>query len=213
MADSRNLQGILERGLLSTSSLLDLFEIRGAERVAIERKHRPATVPIEHERYGTAMIRDQKPMSVSRIAASLTDAAPDAFFRFLNGRVFFWPTEKRLATMNAARAYREQDQTVFVLASEPLIAEYEKRIRLSPMNSGATTPFAHPRSIGMFKRVNEFDYESRSKYADPIAEVTIDAGVDNIMEFVERIEIWRGGEKIRRLNRPYDLSLLERLSK
>ena len=211
MADMQNALGIVTRGLLCTSALLDLYGVSGIRRSAIERRHRPYSVVLTDTLLGEAVIRDQRPMSTSRVAASLTDASPEQFFRFLNGRVFFWLAERRLATMNAARAYRDRPQLVLSLDTSRLVKAYEHAIRLSPINSGATSPFAWPRSIGMFKRIRAFDYAARLKAADPIAELTVDHGVPDIMKFVDRMEIWKGGNRERRLNRPYDATLAARV--
>jgi hypothetical protein len=151
-------------------------------------------------------------MSVSRIRASLQDATVEEFFRFLNQRTFFWLSERRLATMNNARAYRENMQVVFVVPTRKLLIAYRDKVRLSPMNSGATSPFAHPRSLAMFRTIDEFDFGARAKATDPIAELTVDGGVTSVMRLVERLELWRAGTLIRRLDAPYDQALVDRVS-
>lgn len=205
MADPRNVEGILQRGLLSTSGLLDLFGVAGAARDAIEIARRPDTIPIESPLYGTAYIRDQCPLSEPRIAASLTGATVPEFFRFINGQVFFWPTQDRLIGMNDARAYRGMAQLVFVVNTRSLVDAHLRRIRLSPMNSGCTTPFAHPRSIEMFRPIADFDRPR-------VVELTVEHGVPDIWNHVERLEVWQDGKRVRRLNRPYDKSLARRLA-
>jgi hypothetical protein len=45
---------IRERGLLSTSALLDLYEVVGEQRIAIEARHRAETIVIEHPKLGLA---------------------------------------------------------------------------------------------------------------------------------------------------------------
>jgi hypothetical protein len=199
------MEGILQRGLLSTSELLDLFGVAGAARNAIEIARRPNTIPIDAPRYGTAYIRDQRPLSEPRIAASLRGATVPEFLRFINGQVFFWSTQGRLIGMNEARAYRGSAQLVFVVKTESLVNAHLRRIRLSPMNSGCTTPFAHPRSIEMFRPIADFDRPT-------VVELTVERSVPDIWDHVERLEIWQDGERVRRLNRPYDGSLARRLA-
>ena len=63
MAQLGSWPSIQEHGLLSTTALLDLFELRGDERFRIESCHRPESIPIDNSKYGRAVIRDQKPMS------------------------------------------------------------------------------------------------------------------------------------------------------
>ncbi len=58
MAESGSWPSIRERGLLSTTALLDLFEIDGATRTSIESQWRPESIPIEHPSYGSAVVGD-----------------------------------------------------------------------------------------------------------------------------------------------------------
>ncbi len=172
-------------------------------------ERRPESVTIEHSRFGLAVIRDQKPLSMARIATTLTDATPQEFLRFINQRVFFWPNEVRLSRMNGSPAYRDDVQLVFVVRMADVVAEHHSQIRLSPMNSGATRPFAFPRSVGMFQTIEEFERRN----SDPVAEITVEVGVPNVWRLTERLEIWRGGEKVRVLRRPYNESLVRRIRK
>ena len=63
MAEHGSWPGIRKLGLLSTSSLLDLFEISGKARHEMESKRRLESVQIRHPIYGEAVVRDQKPLS------------------------------------------------------------------------------------------------------------------------------------------------------
>jgi hypothetical protein len=210
MADGRNTAGIFQRGLLSTSALLDLFGIEGAERERIETTRRPESVTLSNSKHGMVVVRDQKPMSLKRIERCLTSGTPQEFFRFLNGRVFFWPTEEKLATMNNARAYRDTNQLVFVVRTESLVAAHGSRIRVSPINSGATSPFAWPRSVTIFETLSAFNFAARKKCANPIAEVTVSDRVTDILEHIERLEVWRGGQLQRILRQPYSAASVAR---
>lgn len=76
MAHSEALPSILQHGLLSTSALLDLFEIGGERRAKLETRMRPTSVPITHPVHGTAVVRDQKPiMNDARLEKSLGGSA------------------------------------------------------------------------------------------------------------------------------------------
>jgi hypothetical protein len=201
MADAHNERGIRSSGLLSTSALLDLYEYSGMKRESIEREHRPQNVTIEHPVHGTAIVRDQKPLTIDGLRRSIKDGtSPDDFLHFLNGRVFFWLTERRLARMNGARAYRSHEKLVYVVDTESLLSEYSDRVMLSPMNSGATLPAAHPRSVAMFKTIEDFDIAARAGKADAVVELTVEGGVPNLAAHVVRTEIWKGGKRVRRLS-------------
>ncbi len=63
MAHVKAWPGIKRHGLLSTSALLDLFEVRGSSREALEANNRRNdSITVHHKRYGEAVIRDNKPM-------------------------------------------------------------------------------------------------------------------------------------------------------
>src|SRR5689334_1706087 len=47
---------IQRHGLLSTTALLDLFEISGARRNELERHHRPDRVTLQHPRWGAVVL-------------------------------------------------------------------------------------------------------------------------------------------------------------
>lgn len=63
MAEGGSWPSIEKHGLRSTSALLDLFEISGDERQRIEDRRRPESVEIHHPVFGTALIRDNKPVN------------------------------------------------------------------------------------------------------------------------------------------------------
>ena len=68
---------IAQHGLLSTEALIDKFEIIGAEKSALTEQRRAESVPIQHISFGTAIIRDNKPMYRVR-ALTMLDRRNDA---------------------------------------------------------------------------------------------------------------------------------------
>jgi hypothetical protein len=62
MAECGTWQSIRKHGLLSTSALLDLYEVKGARRVQVEERRRPAGVSLDHPTLPRAVVRDQIPM-------------------------------------------------------------------------------------------------------------------------------------------------------
>ena len=69
--------GIKRHGLLSTSALLDLFEVSGSSREALEANRRYDSITMHHKRYGEAVIRDNKPIDDAGLVRALTDMAPE----------------------------------------------------------------------------------------------------------------------------------------
>ena len=163
MAAQGSWAGIERHGLLSTSALLDLFEIQGTRREEIESRHRPECVTIRHPKIGAAVIRDQKPMHDAGLRRALADGlTPRDWYRILNCKVFFWLTRDRLARMIDARAYRDKRQTVIVLDTRLLLERHSEKVILSPMNSGCTKPVPHPRGMKTFLPLPEYPFSNGS---------------------------------------------------
>jgi hypothetical protein len=180
MAEARSWESIQKFGLLSTSSLLDLYEVKGNERIDIESRRRPGNVPLLDDRHGRAVVRDQKPLVESKLRTALTDCTVEEWYRLLNRYVFFWLTRERLQTLLCARAYREQPHAVLMLETLSFVRRYEDRIVLSPMNSGNTQPIAHPRSPGTFKKMRDYPFKERSRLGDyyQVVELALEGGAD-----------------------------------
>jgi hypothetical protein len=182
---------IERRGLLSTTALLDLFEVEADDREAIESRKRPESIVITHPQHGTATIRDQKPLHDSMLTRCLRGrVSVEDWHRLLNGRVFFWVDEKRLNDLRNARAYREQRQTVIFADTRRLVERYAPRIRLTHINTGATRSVVHFRDLETFKRIEQ--YSGRK-----VVELTIDRSVPDLNEFVVRVEEIGGPEPSR----------------
>jgi hypothetical protein len=72
MAEADSWASIQQHGLLSTTALLDLYEVTGPERDVIESVRRPESVRIEHPIHGTAWIRDNKPITTRPSCGALS---------------------------------------------------------------------------------------------------------------------------------------------
>jgi hypothetical protein len=198
MAEPGSWPSIQRHGLLSTTALLDLFEINGRERSRIESERRPQSVPIEHPVHGRAVIRDQQPMDDKGLSRALEDGlTAKQWYRLLNRHVFFWLTESRLNTLLAARAYRGRRQTIITVRTAELLRVHGDLVRLSPINSGATKPFPHPRGKDTFLSPSAFPFDSweakRGK-GKAVVELAVLQGIPDIRDFVERVEEAGGGK-------------------
>jgi hypothetical protein len=121
MAELGTWPSIKAHGLLSTSALLDLYGVNGEERQLIECCRRPESVTIRHDKYGPAVIRDQKPMSDSALRKCLRGMTPTEWYRLLNAKVFFWLTPERVLGLLSARAYRDREHTVLIVDTAELL--------------------------------------------------------------------------------------------
>jgi len=204
MAEDGSFESIRTRGLLSTSSLLDLYGIEGEERIALESRRRPESVTISREGFPNAIVRDQKPMTESALKKCLAkDVTPRQWFEILNGRAFFWLSRDRLRSLLGARAYRGRPQTVLTVDTASLLNAHRDRIELSPLNSGATIYNPQPRGRDTFLPVADYPFDERSKMRSvhkSVVELAVRGGVPDIADHLiaaHRIhdgvqqEIWR----------------------
>jgi hypothetical protein len=150
-------------------------------------KRRPASVPIQHPELGGAIVRDQIPLLDKDLEQCLLDGlTPLEWHARLNERVFFWTNYRRLVTLLSARAYRDQAHDVLEIDTRSLVAEYRSSIELSPMNSGCTRPWRHPRGKDTFLRIEEYPYRDRLKRGkkdDAVVELTVIGGIPDIKKF------------------------------
>ena len=187
MAERGTWPSIRERGLLSTSALLDLFEVKGKDRDAIESCRRPECVHLSHPTHGTAVIRDQKPMSDSALRKCLIGMAPDQWYETLNRRVFFWLCQKRLMSLLCARAYRGKEHCVLTVDTRRLVEAHLSRVTLSPINSGSTVYRPQPRGPGTFLSLEMYPFDlwrAKRGVRAAVVELAVDYAVPNICTFV-----------------------------
>lgn len=191
MAEVGTWPSIQKNGLLSTTALLDLFQVNGDSRRAIETEHRPECVTISHRRHGTAVIRDQKPMREGPLRKCLQQMTPQQWYSMLNRRVFFWASPHRVEALLNARAYRNRIHTVITIDTASLLAAYADHTFLSPINSGSTIYNPRDRGPETFRSLNDYPFEERRRLrgiANAVAEVAVDYGVLELKRLVIRVE-------------------------
>ena len=138
MAEDGSWEGIQRLGLLSTSALLDRFEVGGALRFRVESARRPEVEAVDHPGHGCALIRDNKPMRESVLERCLTGMSAHEWYETLNREVFFWVDRKRLLKLLGARAYRDRPHLVLELDTAMLLRRHAGDVTRSAINSGAT---------------------------------------------------------------------------
>jgi hypothetical protein len=189
-------ESIRTRGLLSTSRLLDLFEVSGERRAQLERARRPAAVPLHHPVHGTAVLTDQLPMTEAALARCLDGGlVPADWLALLNRRVFFWSDEGGLDRLLKARANRGRALEVLVVDTLPLVRAYADRVELSPINTGATMRRPARRGPETFTPLGALSYDAWSRRRgkrDAVLEVTVLDGVPDVERYVLEVRRVRG---------------------
>lgn len=198
MAAEGSWSSIERHGLLSTSALLDLYQISGHQRVLLEDCHRSSCTDVSHPTHGKATIRDQKPMSDKRLIKLLTGGlSPKDWYRILNGKVFFWLSEDRLDRLRNTKGYKEHRQTIIKTSTAELVAKHSSKILLSPINSGCTWPSPAERGIHTFSTFAAYPYSTRLRKAgrnNAVVELTVDYAVPDIKDLVLSVEEHGGGK-------------------
>ncbi len=204
MAEDGSWQSIQAHGLLSTSALLDLYEVSREARYAIESQRRPESVTIRRKGLPDAVIRDQKPISDKALEKCLLDnLTPQLWYEALNQKTFFWLSRERLWRLLEAKAYREQPQTVLTIDTATLVATHRDRVLLSPINSGSTIMNPRPRGNDTFVSIKHYPYSERRRTrsaANALVELIVVGGVPDVRHHViaahriqngRVVELWR----------------------
>jgi hypothetical protein len=197
MAEHGTWNGIRERGLLSTTALLDSFEVDGEERYQIESRHRRESVTISHPQLGSAVIRDQKPMSDAALIKCLQGMTPREWYETLNRKVFFWLSWGRLLGLLSARAYRNRRHCVLTIDTAQMLERHLPQITLSPINSGCTVPNPQRRGPSTFLPIATYPFDEWTKKrsrSQAVVELAVEYAVPDIAEIVIRVDHMQGDQ-------------------
>lgn len=197
MAESGSWRSVRERGLLSTSALLDLFEIGGSKRREIESEWRPDCVTINHPDHGAAVIRDQHPMPPEHLAKAVDGISPQQWYRFLNRKAFLWLCEKRLMRMLNADRYHDSEHDVLTIDTRSFVGAYMDRIRVCQINSGFAKPvYGKPPAKRSFERFQTIEQRAARQGLGGLAELTVHYAAPDAWRFVKSVESWRGNRRL-----------------
>lgn len=185
MAEQDSWPQIKTHGLLSASALLDLFEVKGARRAALQSAHRPVSVVLEHPRHGTCVLRDQRPMPPKRLRACLPrKVSPGEWYRLLNSKVFFWTSAERLLKLLNALNYRGKRHDILIVDAARLVKAHQDSIELCHINSGNTFPYLHKKTLGIFKTISDYPVTRSGNPKPPVVELLVEYAVPDIRRYV-----------------------------
>jgi hypothetical protein len=202
---ANNWQSVVQHGLLSTSALLDLFQIDGTDRLAIEARRRPNSVNLIAPSFAPAIVRDNRPLTASALQKCLeADTTVEQWFRMLNARTFFWLSRRRVDTLLNAKAHRGKPHAVLTIDTSSLVAAHRDRIELSPINSGATLCKAARRGRRTFRGIADFPFDERRRtrtIENAVVELVVRGGVRDIVDHLVSVETVDRGLMTRRWTR------------
>lgn len=189
MAEVANWEGIRERGLLSTSALLDLYGYSGERRERLESRHRPELETIKAPGLPPAVLRDQKVLEPKDLAPLLVGVTVEEWYRLLNSKVFFWASWFRLEFLLGALSYRGKPHVVISVDMKSLVDSCATRITLTDMNTGSARRRrngpAPKRGRETFRTIEAFPI------ADEVMEVAVESQVPDILSVSLKAEIWK----------------------
>ncbi len=190
MAEPGSWPSIRRHGLLSATALLDLFGVGRQDRAALGCARRPSRVVLRHPALGTAVLRDQKPLSDAALRSCLVDMEPHEWYALLNRKVFFYPTRARLARLLGARSYRAGEHTVLTLDTAALLARHVARTTVASINTGSTVRRAVARGPDTFQPLASYPADEWRQRR--LAEVAVEHSVPDVVDLVRRVETWQG---------------------
>jgi hypothetical protein len=201
MASAGSWPTIQAHGLWTTQQIVATSE--GVFENAALTERRPHSITAEHPILGRVTIRDQAPLRLQFLEGCLTDMSVKQWLDALNDRVFFWLHQDKLDTLLGARRYRSSEQDVLVIDTKSLLDAHEVRVRLSPVNSGATLyPNATARGSHTFATIEDYPYAERRRTGktvrEAVTELAVIDGVHDIRDHVVRVERRFGHEVLER---------------
>lgn len=198
MAEAGTWESIQQRGLLSASAVLDLFNLEGNQRNAYEAEYRREMLSVPHGQPEQIILRDQRPMPPERLRRALTDGTtPEQWYQLINGKVFFWAEHHRL--LRLLNAYGRDEHDVLILDTRSLVTAHLQNVWLCHMNSGNTLPIPHYRGVHIFKRIRDFPTKQNGKPEKAVVEVLVDRGVSDVAEHTLAVLRMQGNQVIRQI--------------
>lgn len=190
MANGGSWPSIRQHGLLSTHSLVDLYEVPQPLRAEILTSRRSTSIQLDHNGLATAVVRDQLPLREKTLEGCLTDMTLGQWLDTLNSRVFFWLDEPHLETLLGAKAYRNEAHDVLTIDTAALVERDSSQVRLSPINSGSTLYNPRPRGSKTFLPIEDYPFAERRRARGKaaIVELAVEGGVERIEEVAIRVE-------------------------
>jgi len=182
--------GLQRHGLLSAAQLTMLL---GDEDSARPGTHRPVEVSLSHPEQGSAVLREQGPQHVAKLATAITDdMTVDKWLRLIDAMAFFFPSEKAIEGLQ--RAYKDRPVIVLSVDTRSLVREYEHWIRIASSSSGSLLYRPATRGPDTFLSIRRFDHSKKT-----VREVGVVEGVPDLENHLLTAERWEpdgGREKL-----------------
>ena len=186
-------ESIQEHGLRSATWLVrarSLDEERAtalltAPREAVEVIGDPAD-PLGH-----ATLRDQKPLTLSKLERLVEGITPENYIRLINDRVYFYMKAADVERVRGVRDAEGAPQLLLTLDSRRLLADYQGSVRVAKINTGATIGMQGRRGPRTWLAIDKFPGR-----ATEVKEFTVLDGISDVTPYLVSAELWNAGEKV-----------------
>ena len=181
---------IAERGLRSATWLVrahDVDEERAGALLAVPREQ-GEVIGDPSDPLGHATLRDQKPLTLSKLERLVEGITPEGYIRLINDRVYFY---MKAADVERVRAQREDGgpQLLLTFDSRRLLADYSGSVRVAKINTGATIGMQGRRGPRTWLAIDKFPGR-----ATEVKEFTVLDGISDVLPYLVSAEVWEKGE-------------------
>ena len=163
---------IHKHGLLSTSSLLDLFEVPETDRQLYEREPRSKAVTLVHSLHGRTVLNDQAPLHAGGLSRCLDGMTSEEWCRELNSRVYLRPVRDRSQCIWKTKLTNSLKRLTLVADTREFLAVYEEELAATSINPGYTLRDPTRRGRYTFTPLREL-FDAPSLTMKSIAELSV----------------------------------------
>lgn len=154
--------GLSTLGLRSARSLVGMAGVAEDDQRRLLRERREGPESLKLPEGQTAVLTDQRPLNVTKLASALDNMEVADWLWMLNGMCFLYPSEDEIATLQKA-AHAEEPVVVLTLNSRPLVEHFGSLIRLASINTGAVLYGAARRGPRTFLSIDQFPKTKKVK--------------------------------------------------
>lgn len=190
VAEACNWAAIKETGLFSATALICQSGYSDAVAREMSSTYRPCNVVLPNG----VLIRDQRPMPPHLLEKCLIGMVPEAWYRLVNSKIYFWFHPDRVQRhLNALSA---RPQIILKVSFPDLMQTYAQQSAVTPFNVGNARRRAAKRGPSSFVNyqawlrtgwlgdIDSFQNCARPRHHPP-AELAVDCAIPDIMSFVE----------------------------
>ena len=186
-------ESIQEHGLRSATWLVRTRGMDDERATALLTAPREAVEVIGDpaDPLGHATLRDQKPLTLSKLERLVEGITPENYIRLINDRVYFYMKTVDVERVRGVREAEGQPQLLLTLDSRRLLADYQGSVRVAKINTGATIGMQGRRGPRTWLAIDKFPGR-----ATEVKEFTVLDGISDVTPYLVSAELWVDGKKV-----------------